>query len=43
MLSTVTRDNHYLLALATLGNATKIGPFLFLVKAAKASTVVTVT
>jgi hypothetical protein len=35
-------DSHYLLALATLGNATQIGLFLFLVtlpKVAKASTV----
>jgi hypothetical protein len=38
-------DSHYLLALATLGDATQIGLFLFLVvspKVAKASTVMTV-
>jgi asparagine N-glycosylation enzyme membrane subunit Stt3 len=40
-LATATRDSHYLLALATLGNATEIGSFLLYVmqpKVAKAST-----
>jgi hypothetical protein len=43
--NTDNSDSHYLLALATLGNATQIGLFLFLVaspKVAKASTVITV-
>jgi hypothetical protein len=46
LLATATRDSHYLLALATLGEATEIGSFLFYVvlpRVAKASTSVSLS